>query len=785
MAEALIAGAALGAVFGELLKLVIDTIQQPMEFKPLLTGFERTLKTIEPSFVDIDKLSNRPADERATLRDLLDDGKKLVLKCSSICSLNKKKRKYTKELTKLDNNLCKFFHIEASAATLAGINALLDRNRPFESCGVPELPEFIIGLDQHLAILKHMLLKDTTRVLVVSAPPGFGKTTLANMLCHDDDIKGEFGDNILYLTVSAEASLMSLAKSLFIHYGINNYEIRSEQDAKNQIKNLIKRRGSGQVLLVLDDVWPESRIQDLMLPTPGFKILATSRFLFKQFNPTTYELNLLSRERAKALFCYHAFAGGSSPVNSVQDDLIDKMVAFCKRIPLALIVVGASLCNEPEVTWTSTLMQSILESHQQLLLCLRTSIDALSELHKDCFLDLSLFPEVDQIAGTTLMDMWVELYHLDDGGVRASGNLNILKSKNLVNLVPVRKEAGEPEGHCIHYRVTQHDMLRELAIHLSRQESEADRKRLFVKIPSNDFPEWWAQRPIIARVLSISTDDKFSSTWNDDPNAPNVEVLILNIKSENYTLPEFIKKMSKLKVLIVTGYGVYPTQLNNLQVLESLSNVHRIRFEYVSVSPFIQAIFTLKTLKKLNLVMCKIGDALSSGTTKYPYTLENLKYLEIDLCYDLKELPAVLCNSVRLEKLVITNCQELDSLPNEVGNLSNLEIVSLHCCTKLKELPESIKSLRKLRILDVSDCSDITALPEQIGKLSSLQAIDISGCKGLEMLPQSLAGLDKLKNVACDEERSHLWKCIESHPGKVKMNLVEEDRSETFKKIYH
>ncbi|XP_076889073.1 putative disease resistance protein At5g66900 [Bidens hawaiensis] len=583
---------------------------------------------------------------------------------------------------------------------------------------------------------------------------------------------------------------MSLAKSLLIHYDINNYDFRNKQDAKNQIKNLLKQRVSGKLmLLVLDDVWSESLIQDLMFQTPEFKILATSRFLFKKFN-STYELNYLNAESTKTLFCYHAFVGGSSPVNSDQDDLIDQVVEFCKGIPLALIVVGASLCGEPEVTWRSTLWQwsegqSILESHEQLLLCLRTSIDTLSELHKNCFLDLGLFPKDDQIAGTTLMDMWVELSNLDDGGARASDNLNKLKSRNLVNLVPIRKAAGEPEGHCSHYRVTQHDMLRELAIHLSRKESEANRKRMFIEIPNNDFPEWWAQGPIAARILSISTDKEFSSTWNDDLNAPNVEVLILNIRSENYKLPEFIKKMSKLNVLIVTGYGVYPTQLDNLQVLASLSKLHRIRFEHVSVSPFIQAIFTLKTLKKLTFVMCKIGDALSSGTTEYPYTLENLKYLEIDLCNDLKELPAGLCSSVRLEKLVITNCEELDSLPNDLGSLSNVEILSLHRCIKLKELPESVRSLRKLRVLDVSDCLDITALPEQIGELSSLKAIDISGCEGLKMLPKSLAGLEKLKNVTCDEERSYLWKNIESHPGKVKINFVEEDRSETFKIIYH
>lgn len=241
-----------------------------------------------------------------------------------------------------------------------------------------------------------------------------------------------------------------------------------------------------------------------------------------------------------------------------------------------------------------------------------------------------------------------------------------------------------------------------------------------MEIHNNHFPEW-TQEPINARILSISIDEEFNSTWYD-LNAPNVEVLILNMRSENYTLPQFIKGMSQLKVLIITGYGVYPTQLDSFQVLASLPKLSRILFEHVSVSSFAQVIFTSNTLKKLTFVMCETGNALSSCTTESPYMLENLKDLEFELCYDLKVLPAGLCNSFHLQKLIITNCHELGALPKELGNLSNLEILRLHCCTKLKELPELMGSLRKLSLIYISDCLSLTALPEEIGGLSSLEA---------------------------------------------------------------
>ncbi|KAM0068132.1 putative powdery mildew resistance protein, RPW8 [Helianthus debilis subsp. tardiflorus] len=733
----LIGGAALGAVFGELLKLVVDRTEQIAEFDTLLARLETTLKGIQPVFLKITELNNRPVEERTTLRSLLDEGKELVVKCSGIKSRDvRMKNKYSKELIDLDIKLFRFFEIGAFEGILTKLQA---SSGLFCPCVVPGLPEFTIGLDQHLPELKRMLLKDDTKVLVVSAPGGFGKTTLAKKFCHDDEIKGIFGDhNILFVTVSSEPSLKSIAQSLFKHYDITKYDLKTEEDAKNQIENLVKQKGSGKMLLVLDDVWPNSAsiIQDLKFDIPGYKILVTSRYSFPEFN-CTYKLEFLNAEYAKTLFCHSAFPTGRIPDNNVPDDLVNEMVESCKGIPLALTVVGASLSGQTDlVKWRATLKrwsrgQSILESHDELLCCLQTSIDALDEVCKKCFLDLGLFPEDCQIPGMALLDMWVELYELDDEGTLAGENLYDLKLRNLINLVPIRKVAGETEDYCRQYYVTQHDVLRELAIHRSRQgptvERErpaAERERLIVEIHGNKFPKWWTQQPVIAHILSISTDGEFSSTW-DDLNAPNVEVLILNIRSEKYTLPDFIKKMIQLK----------------------------------------------------------IGNALSSGTTGSTYMLENLKDFEIDFCYDLKELPAGLCSSVQLKKLIITNCQELDALPEELGNLLNLEILGLHCCTKLKELPESVGSLHKLSSIDISDCSHMSALPTQIGELSSLKVIAISGCEGLQKLPKSLAELKKIEALICDEERLYLWKNIASDHSEVKINLVEEDRYGTFTKI--
>lgn len=119
---------------------------------------------------------------------------------------------------------------------------------------------------------------------------------------------------------------------------------------------------------------------------------------------------------------------------------------FCKGLPLALTVVGASLCGQSVLKWKIALKkltdgQSILQSNSSILLSLKSSIDALDELPvvKECFLDFGSFPKDERIAATALMDMWVELYNLDDGEMYTSEYLLELSLRNLINnLSPIR-----------------------------------------------------------------------------------------------------------------------------------------------------------------------------------------------------------------------------------------------------------------------------------------------------------------------------------------------------------
>ena len=247
----------------------------------------------------------------------------------------------------------------------------------------------------------------------------------------------------------------------------------------------------------------------------------------------------------------------------------------------------------------------------------------------------------------------------------------------------------------------------------------------------------------------------------------------MNLVGTKYTFPAMLEKMRKLKVMIVTNYGICHSELNNFEQLGSLSNLKRIRLEKVSV-PFL---CELKNLQKLSLYMCNVHQALQNCTVQISDVMPSLVEMNIDYCNDLLALPSGLCYITPLRKISITNCHNFSALPQDMGNMKNLEVLRLNSCTGLVEIPDSISRLSKLRLLDISDCISLGKLPEDIGELSKLRRLSMRGCKRLEDLPFSVMNFEHLQHemrVICDEETESLWEDFKSSLPKVDIVVHNE-----------
>lgn len=813
----------MGAVMGELLKGAIATINKGREFRPTLESNIETLNSLAPLVEEMkryNEMLDRPIAEIGRLESRLRDGQQLVNKCSKFSLWRALSFPYYQgKLRSKDEALKRHLSIQATAENKRDLMEVVFSVRKILEIllnkegigdypggyelrglrGAPEEPE-CMGMDEPLSRLRSDLLKDGVSVMVLTGLGGSGKSTLAKKICWDAQVRDKFGGNIFFVTVSRTPNLKTIVETLIEYCGCRVPDFQSDEDAINRLGILLRRVGKNPILLVLDDVWPSSEalIEKFKIQIPDYKILVTSRVAFPRFG-TPCQLDRLDHDHAVALFCHFAQPNDGGSYKPDQN-LVDEIVRGCRGSPLALKVTAGSLCGQPFEVWQN--MKERLQSQPILapLLCrLQQSLDILEKKfsieEKVCFMDLGLFPEDQRIPVAVLIDMWTELYNLDEDGKNAMTIVHDLTTRNLINVIVRRKVANDADMYYNNHFVMLHDLLRELAIHQSKEEPFEQRERLIIDLNGDNRPEWWVgknqqgsigrmfsfflgmlvgqkQLRVAARILSISTDETFTSDWCD-MQPDEAEVLILNLHSNRYSLPDFTEKMSKLKALIVTNYGFHRSEINKFELLGSLSNLKRIRLEKVSVP----SLCMLKNLRKLSLRMCNTRQAFESGSIQISDAMPNLVEISMDYCNDLVKLPDGLSSITPLKKLSITNCHKLSALPQDIAKLENLEVLRLCSCSALIEMPDSVEGLNKLSCLDISDCVSLTKLPADIGELTKLERLYLKGCSKLNELPYCVVNFGNLKHsicVICDEETAALWENFPPIPKlKIEISQVE------------
>ncbi|KAF2533958.1 hypothetical protein F2Q70_00032007 [Brassica cretica] len=639
-------GSVAGAVVSELLKVVIEEAKMVLTFKSVYMELASTMEDVLPIMEEIEMLPG--AGELKKFKDIINEARVLVRKCSQVKRWNlPSKAKYTRKIEEINKKMLKYCQIqlqlimfrnqrlimhqkgwfacenipdevstlpsdmlsdmppnvpsdclpvytrEAIESHLKSIKKKLDYfsvSPPVyvDLCSVPKLDKVLVGLDLPLMEVKKKFLGDDD--LVVSAPPGCGKTTLVTQLCHDDEIKEKF-EYIFFCDVSRVPTFRIIVQTLLQHSGYEAPTFENDSQAVGGLRKLIEelkedgikdtkpishnealvfqaqvkpelkpsfdlsvfspssvlsngkkiettagrctvkvqsqiqlhnRFGAlgsraltyGPILLVLDDVWlgADSFLQKFQINIQDFKILVTSRF----------------------------------EISRKHEDLIQKTLKCCYGLPLLIEVIDVQLVrksidcleviswSEEEtvlyhqlirklVNWATGKVKSwfeektILDNPQpNVIECLQPSLNVLKPHLKDCFLDIGSFLTQGKIRVSSIIDICMELYGKgSESSTVYVKYLNELAFRNLLALDPP-----------------------------SKSEEHHERERLNLEIREDAFPDWCLDlmQPISARLLSISTDDLFSSTWAE-MECPNVEALALNLSSSSYALPNFIATM--------------------------------------------------------------------------------------------------------------------------------------------------------------------------------------------------------------------------------------------------
>lgn len=137
---------------------------------------------------------------------------------------------------------------------------------------------------------------------------------------------GYFDNQILFLTVSQSPNV-ELLKSQISEYIREKEMSHSSHGPIRRRKSQSERRIGARTLVVLDDIWSVSVLEQLISRISGCKTLVVSRFKFPTVINLTYELELLREDEAISLFCQVVFGQKSTPL-AANKNLV-KQVFLC------------------------------------------------------------------------------------------------------------------------------------------------------------------------------------------------------------------------------------------------------------------------------------------------------------------------------------------------------------------------------------------------------------------------------------------------------------------------
>lgn len=269
MAGAFVGGAVLGTASSALYEGVKEPIRKNHMYKSLCKDIKSSLDSLEPLILQIQGCNNAllycSKEELEGLEQVMKEGVELVDTCLKVSRWNPfKKYKYANKLIGWDESLKRQLDIlkvqetgdvkkigvkvEKIGDKVAKIEVTVEKiliqsaesstsgsTTQHELCKVlelPSLPRLVVGLDAPLKELKSKLLEnDGMSILVVTAPGGCGKTTLATMFCQDQQVKDKFSQNIIFVTVSQNGTLNLVVQRLCEHKGSQVPTLQNEVHA--------------------------------------------------------------------------------------------------------------------------------------------------------------------------------------------------------------------------------------------------------------------------------------------------------------------------------------------------------------------------------------------------------------------------------------------------------------------------------------------------------------------------------------------------------------------------
>ncbi|XP_074576780.1 putative disease resistance protein RGA3 [Curcuma longa] len=511
-------------------------------------------------------------------------------------------------------------------------------------------------------------------VLPIVGIGGVGKTTLAQIIYNDPRVADHF-DLRKWVYVSNDFNVKRIARELEGDMASDSRPDLLSLDS--QLTKLIDATESKRFLFVLDDVWDEAGRKWMELRSAliygnrGSTILITTQSpLVAEVMGTMdqIELKLLEESDYWTLFEHCSF-GSSKVIDSYlrrKLQLIGKQIAKkLHGLPLAAKVLGSLLHTRLEEQYWKMIQESewwendfVLEN---ILPSLGLSYQHLSSNVKQCFAFTAMFPKGHIFDKEQLVQMWIA-----QGFVRTGTQHGRMTLEDIGNQIFDELTCRYFFLHTINERYVIHDLIRELAVYISRDEC-------FV---IDDEP---SKIPPTARHLTVIRTAKLD------------------------TLAE-LSKLHKVRTLVFYR-DYHPEDLLSLGengsrkfyeslegILKNLKNLRILNLSYmrVELKKLPDATCDLSHLRYLDISGTKIRQLPGSFSKIY-----HLQVLNLKLCW-IKKLPDGMNRLIKMRHLHAD--ADTIALVDGIGRLTDLqELDEFRITRKRGHQIGELKELRNIR----------------------------------------------------------------------------------------
>ncbi|XP_075644567.1 putative disease resistance protein RGA1 [Castanea sativa] len=551
--------------------------------------------------------------------------------------------------------------------------------------------DFIGREEDKKAIIGSLLdpnVKENVSVLPIVGIGGLGKTTVAQHVFNDKELKDHFEPKV-WVCVSENFDVKIIVQKIL--ECIKKKKPEKDLEMNTLVNDVHKEINGKRYLIVLDDVWNEEREKwfslkkILMGGARGSRIVVTTRsqIVAKISQPVQpHVLQGLDKQHAWSLFMKIAFNEGQEPKNASFVNIVEEILKKCAGIPLAIRTIGGLVNSKKfELEWLSFInneLSNIPQNEDDILPTLKLSYTHLPSHLKQYFAYCSLFSKDYEIDKSSLINMWM-----------AQGFITLYDEKQC------------PE-------VVGHEYFIDLLWRSFFQEVEKDELDNISKFKIHDLMHDIAIQVTGSEGTTIDSKEK-----NIDEKTRHVS--FGDMLHSSLEIPISLFKARRIRTFLL------PCQLGYVD-----SNLDS--------STFSEIIASFKLIRLLDLH--KMGIKTIPGSIK---KLKHLRYLDLSDNEHIEMFPNSIVKLYNLQTLKLSWCRNLKEMPRDINKLVNLRFLEIDGCWDLTHMPNGLGQLTNLRTLStfVMNEGRIDSVPRSYGGLKELNKLnELRGNLSIENLKQ-------------------------------------------------